>query len=640
MNRFLKWGLTGLIIIVCIGVAFSLYAHFLVDYSLENLAFAITLTEKDPGDVTSPTNHVYRTMIEDLTLEEATQVDVDFKSLVLLELASRSLDEAVERAGHARGNIYLNEVMKTKTGGRHQVLGILDVFYRVAQRTYQAILSIFNYFRNLIFPKEEKPIELSSFLLLAQAEEKEKVGKFDEAASLYQKYIKLYPDNPDRAFIEIALARVLIKQRKWDEAQGWLGDVRRDFTGGEATAIAINLSGKIDSFKNREKEIERLEKLIPLHENTPLGEKLEFKRGLGYLSIYSLEQAQEIFRELENAQDESIRQKAKFYRAWIYKLQSRYDRSSEIMLSLLDEETIASEMRMGLGAELADISYMKRDVESSLKYYEIISAEAREQILEREAAMEAWVGLSEIEQGVIYTFNQGNPVEAGNHFAQAGQALNLGPRLQMLQEVVDDDYSVDLRELAFKKLRARQVSLALKLFKKYLNMYPKDAWTHSGLATTYVLLADLPRAYDYAEAGFSHLEDEYTASVLAYLKGFYEEYDESIELYQEALQMNDEYIPARYNLACMHLRKDQYKEAYKHLDILNQMYKKTKTRNTMRSKILNNMGYSSWWLDEKDEAVERFKQALAVTPDFVDAQKNLTEIELGRPPKAVQPPEI
>ena len=277
LRGLLKWVLIGCIILGSFGLAFSLYAHFLVDYSLENLAFAISITGTDPGTLPQANRMVYDSIVQDLTLEEATQPDVDFKTLVLLELASRSLDEAVERAGHQRGKIYLTEAKKGREGKRHQILNVTDRAYRVLRRIYESFFSVYNYFKSLIFKTDDQPIELSSVLLLSRAEEMEKKWQFDEAAELYKKYIKAYQDRPDRAFVMISLARVLIKQRKWEEARDWLNQVRKDFTGEEGGTIARNLLSKIDMFKNREQEIESLEELIVVHQGTPLAEKLQFR---------------------------------------------------------------------------------------------------------------------------------------------------------------------------------------------------------------------------------------------------------------------------------------------------------------------------------------------------------------------------
>jgi len=640
LRRLLKWVLIGCIILGSFGLAFSLYAHFLVDYSLENLAFAISITGTDPGTLPQANRMVYDSIVADLTLEEATQPDVDFKTLVLLELASRSLDEAVERAGHQRGKIYLTEAKKNREGKRHQILNVTDRAYRVLRRIYESFFSVYNYFKRLIFKTGDQPVELSSILLLSRAEEMEKTWQFDEAAELYKKYIKAYPDRSDRAFVMISLARVLIKQRKWEEARDWLNQVRKDFTGEEGGTIARNLLSKIDTFKNREKEIESLEELILVHQDTPLAAKLQFRLGLAYLSIYSLNQAQQSFRKLKEAEDDDTRQKSKFYLGWIYKLQSQYDRSAELMLSLLDEATIQREMRLGLEAQLADIYYQKRDIETSLEYYEMLSSEAQEGILERKAAMEAWVGLSEMEQGIVHTFNQGNIAEGGNHLLRAGNFIGQGGDLKQLQQEIQESLDINLRDLAFKKPKSRQVSLALELFKKYLTMYPEDAWTHSGLATIWLLGADMRRAYDYAMLGRQYEEDEYTLAVLGYVHGFLEEYEDSISLYKQSQAINDDYVQPHYNLAVMLMRTEQYEEALEHYLLLNKQFKKTNTKNTLLSKILNNSGYTLWQLDRKEEAIKYIEESLLVTPTFVDAKKNLEDIAMGAAPQSTAPPQL
>ena len=48
MKRFLRWIALTAAFIVFAGIAFSLFAHFLVDYSLEDLELALSAASKNP----------------------------------------------------------------------------------------------------------------------------------------------------------------------------------------------------------------------------------------------------------------------------------------------------------------------------------------------------------------------------------------------------------------------------------------------------------------------------------------------------------------------------------------------------------------------------------------------------------------
>ena len=98
MSRLVKGIVLVASFIALTTVTFLLYAHFLVDYSLENLGLALEVTDKNPEDTSQMKAHVYDNVVKDLVVDEATKQDIDFKSLALLELASRSLNEAIEKA--------------------------------------------------------------------------------------------------------------------------------------------------------------------------------------------------------------------------------------------------------------------------------------------------------------------------------------------------------------------------------------------------------------------------------------------------------------------------------------------------------------------------------------------------------------
>ena len=146
-----------------------------------------------------------------------------------------------------------------------------------------------------------------------------------------------------------------------------------------------------------------------------------------------------------------------------------------------------------------------------------------------------------------------------------------------------------------------------------------------------MLLSDLDHAQAYAEKGYRLGNDEYTTSVAAYVQSLRGEHERAAALYREAVEKNPGYIPARFNLAVEYLEGKKYREG---LDILTELDRTFgDVKDLMRSKILNNMGYALWWLGDRDQAADRFRQALAVTPDFPDAKKNLELISLGRSPE-------
>lgn len=65
MKGLFRWFgvLAGLILAVIL--CFTLYSHFLVDYSLESLEFALSATEKSPLETSKVTTRVYQNLVKD-----------------------------------------------------------------------------------------------------------------------------------------------------------------------------------------------------------------------------------------------------------------------------------------------------------------------------------------------------------------------------------------------------------------------------------------------------------------------------------------------------------------------------------------------------------------------------------------------
>lgn len=621
-------------------MAFFLYSNFILDYSLEDLAIAVQGTEND-YEQTSPLVHkVYQRHVNEMAMEEAASEETDFRNLVLLELASRSFGEFVDRAGYVRARFYLNLVSKSKIPKRNSFLRALDAIFRETNRLYQSIFRLLSYIQKRFFPKlpeMKEPYEYSSILLLNQAEEKEKNWQLDEAAELYRKYLKNYLSRPDRAYVAISLAHILIRQKKNHEAERLLRNVEVAFAGQEEGKMASSLLRKLDSMKKREILIYQLQREIPAFKGTPRGDQFEFKLALAYLSTYRFTQAETYFRELENSRDEEIRQKAKFYRAWMLKLSTEFGEGEKMILDLMQDPEIDRELGLGLQAELADIYYQQKNVDEALKIYESLSRTGEEGELSHLAAQEAWVALAEIEQANIY-FDKEDSIRGNFHLEKAKQQFPHNVWMQQLGKAYKEVSEINLLSRAFRALRQRNIHLAYDLFKRNLLRHPRDAWTHSGVATVYVLLGELNEAENYASKGFELKRDEYTSSVLAYVEGFLLHFDLSIQHYLAALNLERGYIPARYNLACGYLKAGQFSEAHELLNGLEAEF--DRVRNVMRSKILNNQGYALWSMGSKEKAREYFRQSMTITPGFPDAKRNLTLAQRQQPPHVISMKEL
>lgn len=616
-------------------VGFSLYSHFLVDYSLESLEFALSATDKKPDASSRVGTNVYRNLLKDLALEEVSGDSSEVKNLAMLELAARSFDETADRAGNQRAKLYLQQTADSKSPERQQVLKWLDEAYRYLRNMFYQLLKFVHYARQQISSETEAPLDVSSYLLLSQAEEKEKKWQLIEASDLYRKFLEFYPEHPDHSFVTISLAHILMKQKKYHEAERLLRGLVVGSSGVEEYQIATTLLKKIDGFKKREDQIKELENLLLSRPEGKEADALRLKLALDYLYSYSIERAQELLRELQNAQDHSIRVKAKFYLGWIYKLQTQYDQGAKVLLELSEEKGLEKDMGLGVEAQLADIYYQQNDSERSLEHYQKISrgAAGSPDAISQKASQEAWSALADSEQAVIYYFDLGDRDKAQESLNRLSGSLPEYAELTDLKSALQDAAAMDLRDLAFSQLKKGRVYESLDLFKKKMKQEPNDGWTHSGLASVYVLLTDLYLAEAEAVQGYTVKPDQYTTSVLGYVRAYKSQFDESVELYKRALEMDPEYIPAKFNLSCVYLAQKNYEAARILLEELEVTFRDY--QNIMKSKILNNKGYALWWLGEKTAAEKCFKEALRTTPDFKDSLINLNYVQTGQGPQQI-----
>lgn len=625
MGRFLRAIVLTLVITGVTGMAFAIYAHFAVDYSLESLELALTATEQHAAENEKMSGNIYRRLVQDLAFEEASREDADMQSLALLEMASRSLDEVVEKAGYQRAQVYLSETVASKVDARSILLRLSDRIYRFLKRVYHNAVSVYQYFRRQMVPEVKEELEVSSLLLLTQAEEKEKEWELDEAAELYRRFLEFYPGHQDESYVVIALAHVLTKQKNYAEAERLLRGLQLESRSVEDFELASNLVRRIQAYKARDQQIKQLKRLIPANEGTIQGERLRMKLGLLYLYSYSLEEAQETFRELQAARDEKVRAKAKFYMGWIYKLQAQYDQGAKVLLELLNQEQLGKELGLGLNAQLADIFYQNHNVEEALSYYRKLSTEEGQD-------KGAWHTLAETEQATLYYFDLKDPEKGREHLANLGGFQGAAEGLD-LEKAMLSASELSLRDYAFRALKNGEFFDAVELFKKKVKQDPDDAWSHSGLASTYVMLSDLYLANEHAHKGYDLLLDEYTASVMAFVSGYKKDSKSAVGYYTSALELNPIYLPAKFNIACMFLEEGRYKDALGILQDLEVEFSQVK--NIMRAKVLNNTGYALWQLGRYEEAMEAFHGALDVMPRFQDALDNLSLILHGDAPKMV-----
>ena len=633
MKPILKTSFAFIILVLLTIVAFNLYARFLFDYSLEKLALAVKVTGQNADAVDPLSRNVYEQIVQDLASEEAVRDQVDYENLTLLELASRSIDESSESLSLKKAHLYLRQVIKNKQAKRIFLLKALDAFYELANQVLKKFQSLVVYFRKKISDfgsDEKKSVEFSSVLLLNQADHLIEQGKVDGAVLIYEDYITKYPDQPETGFVKIALSNFYIRGNEFDKAETILEGLRQNRPGTEEAAVALTMLSKLDRVNESKKMAGALKTEIANTRDAGNKAKLGLKLGVSYLEAMNVDDAQAEFETLAASTDAEISRKAKFYLSRIFKLKKEYGKSVLMLVDLLKEKDLESGMAIGLQAGLADNYYKQGDTQKSLKEYEKISTVMRGQSAgEKTQLKEIWYALAELERSSIAnfdnvtkqnTFGEGQLFASGLSGGITAEFKNLGAELVSSQ-------NVRARDRAFQALESGKVHTALDLFERDLRNHSSDSFTLGGLATIYMLMGDRIKSLSFANRAYKNRSDEYTASVLAYLHALENHYDQAERLYEEAVGKRPDYIPAKFNLASLYLKSGKVQDGLGLLARLEHEIGDSKT--LIRAKILNNIGYAYWLLGDQERAREKFRQALAISPNFLVTKTNLDQLTVG-----------
>lgn len=645
----MKFLLKGLLIFAAvIGVlfaSFSLYAHFLMDYSLDSLTIVAAATRENSRSdekFSNASQNMYQGIIRDVAVEEASKDDADLQSLILLDLVSRSLDDAQYRTGYVRASNYLGSVMENKKP-KNFFFRFMDSVLKSIANGYKSMMDFLKYSLGRGQKKEKKEgvsIELEDYassLLLNQAQEKEQNGLLYQAEERYRKFIESYKNSPKRPMAVISLANVLIQERKFKEADAFLREVQPEFSGSEEGEIIDKLIRRLNVIGEKLKLIVKLKRQVLKEKDIVRRQTLFMKLGSAYVATYQFDKAESVFSKLKNSEDVDIRQKAGFYLGWIYKNNAQYDKSAQIFKRLLEDPELREASEYALRAQLADVYYKKGDAKQAAEFYKTVSLmEDPDRRGSSKKTGEAWASFSESELVNIYSFDLKDPREARQHMDKLMNLVGSSNSAQSLALTLEWAGKISLRDLAFQALVEKRLTRALDLFTKYLAQNTDDSLTLTGLATVYALMGDLDSAYAYALKGYERQASEYSMLMLGYIEGLRGNYAGSIERYRQALALQPNSSAAKFNLAYSYLRMKEFQTSLDVLIPLQKSIEGVEKEKFLLAKTLNNIGYCYWGMGQAPKDVEYFQKALQVNPGFDTAQKNLAELQRRAVPKPAQ----
>jgi tetratricopeptide (TPR) repeat protein len=600
-------------LIALCAFAFTLYAQFALDYSLESLKQALEVSQKP--DLEDYGTRVYHSSLDAMVLEGMTQKETDFESVALMEHAARAIRDAVEEYGYTRAGFYLVEVLNEKSSKRSLFLRGADSVYYFFKTLLKGLKDFWSYVLRRFQPAPAVvEVEGAGLLILGEAERMERDWKLNEAVRYYREFLDRYPDRPEKGFVRISLAHVLMKMREFDEAETLFREVRREFPGTREDVLAASFLRRLEEVQKQEGRIPEMEDWVQEVPDRLYQEDGGLRLALMYLATYQPDKALTLLEKLSEAPDRRIREKALFYRAWIHKWQGDLDQGKEIFQLLEKEPELDKKMVFATNLEIAEVHYEKKEFQQAADRYRELS---------RLATETTWKALSELEQSELYLFEIGNADAAKESLQRLEQIMVRGssPSLELARIQLQEAFQAGLREEGFRALAHGRVELAFEIFTRYIKRFPRDGRVHSAIGSIYLLKGDLETALERAKKGYGLEPYYYTAAVLAYVHEKRAELEDAERYYQISIKDKDSYVTAQYNLSWVHLTTGRYKEADERLAMLEKLSPQPAAVN--RAKILNNRGCTLWFLGDKEGAIQRFKKALEVLPTQKEAQMNL-----------------
>lgn len=620
MIKLIKWVLALFVAVAILTGSFAFYTQFLVDYSLESLETALAATEKT-AEVSPAMDNVYKSLVDDVALQEITSDELDFENLIVSEATARSFQESFDRNGRTNAKMYLGELTKRKRAQRSAFANFIDTLQSQWMKVLRFLNSFSKYFEKKIESRKTRKtatFEAARFVILGKAQKLEKEKEYTKLIALYRQYLSRYPDSPDYGFVTIALANVLIREGRVPEAEQLFRDTQRRYAGKIEATIASQGLKKIGRVTSKSKMVDGLKYSV---NTTRGGEKQAWQLKLAklYISIYRFGEAEKILTELINSKETKIRQGAQFYLAWIYKRDSQFPAAEKIYQQLLKEK-LPYEFELAVRAQLAGVYQKLKKTSEALKQLSLMSEKAKKRSEEKDGTL--WTGFSSFEQANIYFWDLKDANQARLQLNETGRVFSGD---MMTQESFFNAAQGDLRARGFQAISQNEIGLAYELLSRHAQNNPNDAWTQAGLATVHLIMGELKEAEGYVDRAYQLQGDEYTASMVGYINSIRRNYKSAAEMYKKALTKNPEYLPAQFNLACMYIRLKEYEQALK---ILTEVEKTTsKGLPLLQAKILNNIGYALFEIGQVEQALEKFKKAASIEPDYKVAVKNVSFVE-------------
>ncbi len=149
--------------------------------------------------------------------------------------------------------------------------------------------------------------------------------------------------------------------------------------------------------------------------------------------------------------------------------------------------------------------------------------------------------------------------------------------------------------------------------------YP-DVFNHDQaiIGGTYVLPDEALKNAEYPSENWEFAESHYEQGNTLFNQG---KVKESITCYQKALELREDFLPARFNYSLALSNLEQYDEAIEQL-------KKVISEESGHAEAYNSLGFIHFQKKDMDLAREYLQKAIEIRPDYEQAKQNLEKLKL------------
>jgi len=385
-------------IVVAVFLFFRFYNRFLLDTHLNNLQNALSILETATGvgQAEAALLLVDQTLVNQMAQEEADWVQWSALHYVHNTLGTDRLQRPVE---DAQAMVLI--LAEDRSQNRPAIFNTLDRIILSVQGTIQ---------QTVLVPR--RAFKATSFqpmglLQLEQAIRTENLGLWDQAARLYERLLKTYPDDPNRFVVALRLAHLYQYLQDFDRAQDLCQIVIRQSTQRAEIHLAYQMLETLKKNRARLKEVQRLQKALASAPSQTKRHEIAYQLGSVYLAMFNLPQAAVAFEEAYRSNPEGpLAFQALFKAGWCLKRMGRFDDAFDHFLKVIrlqpGGEWIAASYQ-----QMAEIYRLRGDYQAAASLYEEVIQQSGNMALD--ATIRTQVGS-------IYLYDLKKPQQAQSHF--------------------------------------------------------------------------------------------------------------------------------------------------------------------------------------------------------------------------------